>query len=84
MYHLFSHCYGALLVFTSIIPSTIYQIHHLFVVIYAWYDWYYGCSQLPLPHPPQTDEAIDEVDKNKKTIFWLYRTVSYICVKKPI
>ena len=66
----------------------------LFVVSYvamAWYDWYYGCSQLPLhrgqkggitgllkppPHEPekQTKQlmTVEEVDKNKKTIFWLH------------
>jgi hypothetical protein len=73
----------------------------------AWYDWFYGCSQLPLqrgkntgitglfkppPHEPekQTKQlmTVEEVDKNKKTIFWLHFALivpflSYIGIKGP-
>jgi len=90
-------------------PFAKYLIYFaLFVVSYvamAWYDWFYGCSQLPLhrsqkggitglfkppPHEPekQTKQLMtaEEVDKNKKTIFWLHFALivpflSYIGIK---
>ena len=75
------------------ITKTLLIYFIIFVISYvalAWYDYYYGCSQLPLQRsknsitglfkpPPHEEEkqlqqlmTMQEVDKNKKTIFWLH------------